>query len=186
MFERVLTAMTPAAGILLCTRDHHERDHVVLGRRQASRSRVKRALKLHGWAIPFGALDASDQGDFARCAVRETAQELLGLGESESYERCRRVLADELRLSAQDLDAALHADGRRVSRYRTFLLRVPFREDLLERRYAGNWEFPDGLRWYRYVSPSEIRDGDVRLEQPWHRALLGNFDRLHRLITQSV
>lgn len=165
------------AGILLATRDPLGRDFVVLGRKRPSRKAwqaglAQVGLSLHGWSVPFGTLEAADHGNFSRCAVRETAQELLNVPESHSYATCVAELGRAIGIAAEEVEGRLellHTDGLMGDR-RTFLLRVPFREGLLESRYRGNWEFVDGLQWYRCLSPDDVRDGDQGLTGTWHRA----------------
>jgi 8-oxo-dGTP pyrophosphatase MutT (NUDIX family) len=192
MSGETVGAWRRGAGILLATRDAAGDNYVVLGCKAASQKPWKQLFaevgySLHGWTIPFGTLDAADDGDFARCAIRETAQELLGIGEHVDYASCRSELARALCIPADGLEARLQAGagGGLLTDHRVFFLRVPFQEAFLGTRYPGNWEFPGGLRWYRYLSPDDVRDRDEGLGKPWHRALRSTLARFDGAITQQ-
>lgn len=185
------------AGLLIGTRDEAGNALVLLGKKRPSRSLNKRRLaslgfSLHGWAIPFGQLDRADEGSFARCAIRETAQEVFGMAEdldSAQYEAC---VASKFKLPSQDIAAALRpSDGWRCNvgglvplldcDHRVFFLRVPYSAGTLPGCIN---EFPDGLRWCSFKPPNSVTVNGERLDNPWHWALEPTLDAFSTMITE--
>ncbi|MGI9176601.1 MAG: hypothetical protein ACR2IT_01940 [Pirellulales bacterium] len=68
--------------------------------------------------------------------------------ESHSYATCAAELGRAIGVAAEEVEGRLELlqTDRLMGDRRTFLLRVPFREGLLESRYRGKWEFVDGRR----------------------------------------
>jgi 8-oxo-dGTP pyrophosphatase MutT (NUDIX family) len=117
-------AFTRGAGILFCLGRHSDQVQVLLGR--------KRGGRYHGqWSIPFGTLEASDHGDYRRCAVRETGQETCAeLGEA-NLATCAGRLEAVLGLPRPILEVVGKAPVYRgplylrlVCTYRTYLVEL--------------------------------------------------------------
>lgn len=184
------------AGLLIGTHDEAGNPLVLLGRKRPSRSPNKRMLasvgfSLHGWAIPFGQLDQVDEGRFARCAIRETAQEVFGKAEKLGYAEYEKCVATELNLPNQGITGALRPlDGWRCELgglvsvpgcdHRVFFLRVPFSNG----PFPGSDEFPDGLQWCSFTAPNSVMANGAPLDGLWHWALKPTLQEFATLITK--
>jgi len=185
------------AGLLIGTHDEAGNPLVLLGRKRPSRSPKKRMLasfgfSLHGWAIPFGQLDQVDEGSFARCAIRETAEEVFGKAEGLGYAEYEKCFASAFKLPDHAIAAALQpSEGWRCKvgglvappgcDYRVFFLRVPFSNG----PFPGSTEaFPDGLHWCSFTAPNSVMANGVPLDGPWHWALKPTLQEFATLITQ--
>lgn len=191
---------TRGAGLLLHTRSNEGRSYVLLGERAERLGRMPRlmaslAMPLHGWSLPFGTLAAEDSGDYARCAIRETAEEVLGL-EGKPYDMLEQCLARNFGIEAGAWRRALEPHegwaGNLLQRiggrlfgleYRTYAVRIPYTHELVSSHYPGNKEFPKGLDWCHFVSPSDVRRGEEGLPGPRHYKLRATLAHFRKIIT---
>jgi len=174
------------AGLLIASRDEAGNNFVLLGKKRPSRQSWKRNLSslgysLHGWTVPFGTLDEAD-GSFARCAIRETAEEVFGMAEGRPYKDYERKMIEEFGLPVKGLVESLQPTEGWTCRdaasvafgfdHRVFFLRVPF----VLRQFPGSHEFDAGLQWCSFQPPAKnsplvVSVGGQQLDEPWHWAL---------------